>query len=215
MRWCSFPTGNSNLVYAIIRKRSVFHQLANLPTDPPAIHKALQRRRKAPEPLSRTSSQEGASMEGSRPAAPAEPGTLKTSLVATPGLALAGGGGCGHRHGWGLDRVFGVCHPISGKGHGKLNRWGWQLRRQGGGWGAEMLESRGALAQWGMDLTPGCGLWEGCGHGWVHWEIRHRGSKVGGKREPRGEGVGPGGDAAGRALGRGPHAHLAPQALTS
>lgn len=88
---CSLPTGNSNLVYAIIRKRSVFHQLANLPTDPPAIHKALQRRRRAPEPLSRTGSQEGASMEGSRPAAPAEPGTLKTSLVATPGLALAGG----------------------------------------------------------------------------------------------------------------------------
>lgn len=132
MRWCSFPTGNSNLVYAIIRKRSVFHQLANLPTDPPAIHKALQRRRKAPEPLSRTSSQEGASMEGSRPAVPAEPGTLKTSLVATPGLALAGGGGCGHRHGWGLDRVFGVCHPISSKGHRKLNRWGWQLRGAGG-----------------------------------------------------------------------------------
>lgn len=32
-------------------------------------------------------------MEGSRPAAPAEPGTLKTSLVATPGLALEGGTG--------------------------------------------------------------------------------------------------------------------------
>ncbi|XP_025783308.1 protein HID1 [Puma concolor] len=78
--------GNSNLVYAIIRKRSVFHQLANLPTDPPAIHKALQRRRRTAEPLSRTGSQEGASMEGSRPAAPAEPGTLKTSLVATPGI---------------------------------------------------------------------------------------------------------------------------------
>lgn len=80
-------------MYAIIRKRSVFHQLANLPTDPPAIHKALQRRRRAPEPLSRTGSQEGASMEGSRPAAPAEPGTLKASLVATPGLALLGGSG--------------------------------------------------------------------------------------------------------------------------
>ncbi|XP_059004594.1 protein HID1 isoform X2 [Mustela lutreola] len=78
--------GNSNLVYAIIRKRSVFHQLANLPADPPAIHKALQRRRRPPESLSRTGSQEGASMEGSRPAAPAEPGTLKTSLVATPGI---------------------------------------------------------------------------------------------------------------------------------
>ncbi|XP_007454429.1 PREDICTED: protein HID1 isoform X1 [Lipotes vexillifer] len=78
--------GNSNLVYAIIRKRSVFHQLANLPTDPPTIHKALQRRRRAPETLSRTSSQEGVSMEGSHPAAPAEPGTLKASLVATPGI---------------------------------------------------------------------------------------------------------------------------------
>ncbi|XP_039715222.1 protein HID1 isoform X2 [Pteropus medius] len=78
--------GNSSLVYAIIRKRSVFHQLASLPADPPAIQKALQRRRRAPEPLSRSGSQEGTSMEGSRPAAPAEPGTLKTSLVATPGI---------------------------------------------------------------------------------------------------------------------------------
>ncbi|KAJ6660385.1 hypothetical protein lerEdw1_017808 [Lerista edwardsae] len=77
--------GNSNLVYAIIRKRNVFHQLANLPTDLQSIQKALQRKKKAPEPISRTNSQEGVSMEGSRPAAPAEPGTLKTSLVATPG----------------------------------------------------------------------------------------------------------------------------------
>lgn len=105
---CSLPTGNSNLVYAIIRKRSVFHQLANLPTDPPAIHKALQRRRRAPEPLSRTGSQEGASMEGSRPAAPAEPGTLKTSLVATPGLAWQVAGGCGYQHGWGMGGVSGM-----------------------------------------------------------------------------------------------------------
>ena len=30
-------------------------------------------------------------MEGSHPAAPAEPGTLKTSLVATPGPVLARG----------------------------------------------------------------------------------------------------------------------------
>lgn len=88
------PAGNSNLVYAIIRKRGVFHQLANLPTDPPSIHKALQRRRKTPEPLSRAGSQEGASMEGSRPAAPAEPGTLKTSLVATPGLDAFSVGEC-------------------------------------------------------------------------------------------------------------------------
>ncbi|KAF7249089.1 Protein HID1, partial [Varanus komodoensis] len=78
--------GNSNLVYAIIRKRNVFHQLANLPTDLQSIQKALQRKKKAPEPISRTNSQEGISMEGSRPAAPAEPGTLKASLVATPGI---------------------------------------------------------------------------------------------------------------------------------
>ncbi|KAL8163252.1 UNVERIFIED_CONTAM: cell wall biogenesis protein [Gekko kuhli] len=78
--------GNSNLVYAIIRKRNVFHQLANLPTDVQSIQKALQRKKKAPEPISRTNSQDGVSMEGSRPAAPAEPGTLKASLVATPGI---------------------------------------------------------------------------------------------------------------------------------
>lgn len=49
-------------------------------------------------------------MEGSHPAAPAEPGTLKASLVATPGPVLArgrvlcsgdkgGGGGTGARAG--------------------------------------------------------------------------------------------------------------------
>uniref|UniRef100_H3AL71 HID1 domain containing n=1 Tax=Latimeria chalumnae TaxID=7897 RepID=H3AL71_LATCH len=81
--------GNSNLVYAIIRKRNVFHQLANLPTDPPSIQKALQRKKKTPEPISRTNSQDGTSMEGSRPAAPAEPGTLKASLFATPGITLS------------------------------------------------------------------------------------------------------------------------------
>ncbi|PIO40359.1 hypothetical protein AB205_0150670, partial [Aquarana catesbeiana] len=77
--------GNSSLVYAIIRKRTVFHQLANLPSDPPSIQRALQRKKKPAEPILRTNSQEGASMEGSRPAVPAEPGTLKASLIATPG----------------------------------------------------------------------------------------------------------------------------------
>lgn len=81
------PPGNCNLVYAVIRKRGLFHHLANLPTDAAAIHKALQRRRRTPEPtLSRSGSQDGSFLEGARPAAPAEPGTLKTSLVATPGL---------------------------------------------------------------------------------------------------------------------------------
>uniref|UniRef100_A0A665VWH9 Protein HID1-like n=1 Tax=Echeneis naucrates TaxID=173247 RepID=A0A665VWH9_ECHNA len=78
--------GNCNLVYAIIRKRNVFHQLANLPSDPSSIQKALQRKRKSPDVISRTSSQETVSMEGSHPAVPAEPGTLKASLVAMPGI---------------------------------------------------------------------------------------------------------------------------------
>ena len=38
--------GNSNLVYTIIRKRQVFHALANLPTDCGAINKTLTKRGK-------------------------------------------------------------------------------------------------------------------------------------------------------------------------
>lgn len=76
--------GNFNLVYAIIRKRNVFHQLANLPSDTASIQKALQKKKKSG--ISRTNSTENGSMEGSRPAVPAEPGTLKASLEATPGI---------------------------------------------------------------------------------------------------------------------------------
>ncbi|XP_071763821.1 protein HID1b [Centroberyx gerrardi] len=78
--------GNCNLVYAIIRKRNIFHQLANLPTDTASIQKALQRKKKSQTGISRTNSIETESMEGSRPAVPAEPGTLKASLEATPGI---------------------------------------------------------------------------------------------------------------------------------
>lgn len=56
-------------------------------------------------------------MEGSRPAAPAEPGTLKTSLAATPGLPLAPGRGCACWHGGEMGRGSGVRPPIPGKGH--------------------------------------------------------------------------------------------------
>uniref|UniRef100_A0AAZ3SCB4 HID1 n=1 Tax=Oncorhynchus tshawytscha TaxID=74940 RepID=A0AAZ3SCB4_ONCTS len=80
--------GNCNLVYAIIRKRNIFHQLANLSSDPATIHKALQmkkRKKTTTTIISRINSQETISMEGSRPAVPAEPGTLKASLVAIPG----------------------------------------------------------------------------------------------------------------------------------
>ncbi|XP_059180455.1 protein HID1-like [Centropristis striata] len=76
--------GNCNLIYAIIRKRNVFHQLANLPSDTASIQRALQRKKRSG--ISRTSSIDTQSMEGSRPAVPAEPGTLKTSLEATPGI---------------------------------------------------------------------------------------------------------------------------------
>ncbi|XP_006823997.1 protein HID1-like [Saccoglossus kowalevskii] len=76
--------GNANLVYTIIRKRTVFHQLANLPTDYQSITRALSRRRK----LSSTGSTIDAEpiMEGAIPAAEAEPGTLKATLAATPGV---------------------------------------------------------------------------------------------------------------------------------
>ena len=79
-------SGNSNLVYTIIRKRNVFHQLANLPVDHSSIAKALTKRGrgKVVNP-SHQEHPEQPSMEGSTPAAEAEPGTLKVSLAATPG----------------------------------------------------------------------------------------------------------------------------------
>ncbi|KAG7275854.1 hypothetical protein CRUP_033267, partial [Coryphaenoides rupestris] len=80
--------GNFNLVYAIIRKRSIFHQLANLPTDTASIQRALQRRKNSPPAAAaaRAASRATSPMEGSRPAAPTEPGTLKASLEATPAI---------------------------------------------------------------------------------------------------------------------------------
>ncbi|XP_046552525.1 LOW QUALITY PROTEIN: protein HID1-like [Haliotis rubra] len=77
--------GNSNLVYTIIRKRNVFHQMANLPTDHSAIAKALTKRGKkfsAPPQDTR----DPQTMEGAIPASEAEPGTLKASLAALPRL---------------------------------------------------------------------------------------------------------------------------------
>ncbi|XP_023321643.1 protein HID1 [Eurytemora carolleeae] len=76
--------GNSNLVYTIIRKRAVFHNLAHLPSDGGAISKAMKR--KVKKPIQRKSSQNDESMEGSIPALPAEPGTLKASLIKFPGV---------------------------------------------------------------------------------------------------------------------------------
>lgn len=125
--------GNSNLVYTIIRKRQVFHALANLPSDLHGISKCLINRKgltqgpvqpvnnvrekapltkKIPANIPRSSSTILAapvsedtvtptpdedefsnieakieeSMEGSHPALPAEPGTLKVSLLDTPAI---------------------------------------------------------------------------------------------------------------------------------
>jgi hypothetical protein len=78
--------GNSNLVYTIIRKRQVFHSLASLPSDYGAIAKSLTKRDKKHLPTNQTELVETPSMEGSRPALPAEPGTLKATLPDTPGM---------------------------------------------------------------------------------------------------------------------------------
>ena len=40
--------GNSNLVYTMIRKRTVFHQLANLPTDCSVMKKSASKKIKKP-----------------------------------------------------------------------------------------------------------------------------------------------------------------------
>lgn len=124
----SSSAGNSNLVYTIIRKRQVFHGLANLPSDVHGISKCLNNRKglvsghiratntihktrvnsqslstheenslpvtnsetTTPTPddeeFSDVESKIEASMEGSHPAQPAEPGTLKVSLLDTPAI---------------------------------------------------------------------------------------------------------------------------------
>lgn len=84
------PSGNFNLVYSIIRKRSTFHQLANLPSDMTSIQKALQRRKKSGVSRSRSLSSSSSSFRGSSPVTPAKPGGLKASLEATPGVEILG-----------------------------------------------------------------------------------------------------------------------------
>lgn len=86
--------GNSNLVYTIIRKRNIFHSLANLPTDHTTIQKSLTKHSKLVPSASSVSLNSSTSttetttsnqiMEGATPAKPAEPGTLNASLAATP-----------------------------------------------------------------------------------------------------------------------------------
>ena len=102
--------GNSNLVYTIIRKRNIFHALANLPVDFHSITKALAKKSKRlhatsgsvgrpradstystaapPVPVSEAASPVGEqTQEGAFPAQEAPPGTLKTTLAATPAVS--------------------------------------------------------------------------------------------------------------------------------
>lgn len=87
--YSSQKSGNFNLVYGIIRKRNLFHQLANLPTDVNSIQKALQRKTRSNSthnavfmetnnPYSATCS------EGPYKTTPIQTGTLNASLKATP-----------------------------------------------------------------------------------------------------------------------------------
>jgi hypothetical protein len=91
--------GNSNLVYTIIRKRQVFYQLANLATESTAIAKSLASRKPkgttettdAPIPIPipdlkspTVEKRDTPIMDGAKTPEEAKPGTLKTSLAATP-----------------------------------------------------------------------------------------------------------------------------------
>nr|CAB3252824.1 protein HID1-like [Phallusia mammillata] len=72
--------GNCNLIYTIIRKRQVFHQLANLPTDAASLSKGTTRK-KGNQRLSTNFPQEEIS-----DVLPTIDGTLSASLAATPDL---------------------------------------------------------------------------------------------------------------------------------
>lgn len=78
--------GNSKLVYSIIRKRTIFHQLANLPCDVVSIHNALQKKKKKHPEVSRTSSTDTQSSDASKQDVPPEHGAFKASLHAIPGI---------------------------------------------------------------------------------------------------------------------------------
>jgi hypothetical protein len=88
--------GNSNLIYTIIRKRVLFYNLLNLGIDVVSLDKALAKQQakktataagKLPkfidEPATTSATN---SMDDALPAKEAEPGTMKTTLAATPSI---------------------------------------------------------------------------------------------------------------------------------
>lgn len=81
--------GNCNLVYTIIRKRSIFFNLLNLPTDQDQIDQIYGKQtNKLKEKENSTTNlmTNLKSMDGSIPAKEAEPGTLKATLAETPSV---------------------------------------------------------------------------------------------------------------------------------
>uniref|UniRef100_A0A8C1Z667 HID1 domain containing b n=1 Tax=Cyprinus carpio TaxID=7962 RepID=A0A8C1Z667_CYPCA len=81
--------GNFNLVYGIIRKRNLFHQLANLPTDVNSIQKALQKKRSSNSThnavfMETNNPYNTACSEGPYKTTPVQTGTLNASLKAMP-----------------------------------------------------------------------------------------------------------------------------------
>uniref|UniRef100_A0A673GVD1 HID1 domain containing b n=1 Tax=Sinocyclocheilus rhinocerous TaxID=307959 RepID=A0A673GVD1_9TELE len=81
--------GNFNLVYGIIRKRNLFHQLANMPTDVSSIQKALQRKSRSNSThnavfMETNNPCNTACSEGPYKTAPVQTGTLNASLKAMP-----------------------------------------------------------------------------------------------------------------------------------
>ncbi|XP_016418620.1 protein HID1b isoform X1 [Sinocyclocheilus rhinocerous] len=81
--------GNFNLVYGIIRKRNLFHQLANLPTDVISIQKALQKKSRSNSThnavfMETSNPYNTACSEGPYKTTPVQTGTLNASLKAMP-----------------------------------------------------------------------------------------------------------------------------------
>ncbi|KAG9332160.1 hypothetical protein JZ751_015736 [Albula glossodonta] len=56
--------GNCKLVYALIRKRVAFHQLANLPTDSASLQRALQRKKRSPGGIDKLTEKSQVSEDG-------------------------------------------------------------------------------------------------------------------------------------------------------
>ncbi|XP_026696588.2 protein HID1-like [Ciona intestinalis] len=76
--------GNANLIYTIIRKRQVFHQLANLPTDSASLSKGINKKRNRPQSASNPDRKDTQGEVSTVELA--EPGILSTTLAATPDL---------------------------------------------------------------------------------------------------------------------------------